>query len=90
MFFALKKVWATLDGACGKRVAAVMRRTLEALERHGELVLSAEVRARLLAISAATIDRLLAGERARIQLKGRTGTKPGGLAALPDPGAHLR
>jgi hypothetical protein len=68
-----------LDGACGKRVAAVMRRTLEALERHGELMLSEEVRAKLLAISAATIDRLLAGERTRLQLKGRTGTKPGGV-----------
>lgn len=79
VLLALRKVWATLDGACGKRVAAVMRRTLEALERHGELMPSAEVRTKLLAISAATIDRLLANERARLQLKGRTGTKPGGV-----------
>ena len=75
----LRKVWATLDGACGKRVAAVMERTLVALERHGELMLSAEVRAKLLRVSAATIDRLLAPERARLELKGRTGTRPGGV-----------
>jgi hypothetical protein len=76
---ALRKVWATLDSACGKRVAAVMRATVEALERHSELTLSADVRAKLLSISAATIDRLLARDRAKLELKGRTGTRPGGL-----------
>lgn len=39
---ALRKVWATLDHLCGKRLAAVMQNTIAALERHGELSLSAE------------------------------------------------
>jgi len=79
VLFALRRVWATLDGACGKRVAAVMEQTVSAMERHGELMIAAETRARLLAVSAATIDRMLAPDRARLSLKGRPGTKPGTL-----------
>jgi len=75
----LTKVWATLGGICGKRLAAVMGRTVAALERHGELELSDEVREKLLAMSAATIDRLLAARRRRLRLKGMTHTKPGSL-----------
>jgi hypothetical protein len=72
-------VWATLGFACGKRLAAALPAMVEALERHGELDLDAGVRAQLLAISPATIDRRLAADRKRMQIKGRTGTKPGSL-----------
>ena len=75
----LSKVWATLGGICGKRLATVMGRTVAALERHGELALTDEARAQLLAMSAATIDRLLAAKRRRLRLKGMTHTKPGSL-----------
>ena len=75
----LTKVSSTLGGICGKRLAAVMGRTVAALERHGELALTDEARAQLLAMSAATIDRLLAGKRRRLRLKGMTHTKPGSL-----------
>lgn len=77
--FALRKVWATLDGICGKRLAAAMPHIVPVMERHGELMVSAAVRTKLLAVSAATIDRLLAPDRARLSLKGRPGTKPGSL-----------
>jgi len=66
----LAKVWATLGGICGKRLAAAMARTVAALERHGELALSNEQRTQLLTLSAATIDRLLAAKRRRLRLKG--------------------
>lgn len=79
VLFALRKVWATLDELCGKRLAAAMPHMVAAMERCGELMVSAEVRAKLLAMSAATIDRLLAPDRAKLALKGRTGTKPGTL-----------
>lgn len=75
----LRKVWATLDRICGKRLAAVMAPTIEALERHGELALSPAQREQLCAASAATLDRLLAPERARLRLKGRALTRPGTL-----------
>lgn len=76
---ALRKVWATLDRCCGKRLAAVMEPTIAALERCGELELTAGQRELLCAASPATLDRLLAGERRRLRLKGRSLTKPGTL-----------
>ncbi len=75
----LCKVWATLGGICAKRVAAAMAATIDALERHGELELSAGQREKLLAMSARTIDRLLAARRRRLRLKGRATTKPGSM-----------
>jgi hypothetical protein len=76
---ALRRIWAVLDGPSGKRLAPFLPEAVEALERHGELALSPEVKGQLLRISAATIDRVLAPERRRLQLKGRSGTKPGSL-----------
>lgn len=76
---ALRRVWAIMDCICGKRLAAVLPETIAVLERHGELKLAAATRQKLCAISAASIDRLLAPERGRLQLRGRSGTKPGTL-----------
>jgi len=50
-----------------------------ALRRDGELDLSDEEAALLVAMSAATIDRRLAGERAKLIPSGRPHTKPGSL-----------
>jgi len=63
---ALVKVWEVGDRMCGKLLAAVMVDLVGALERHGELALAPEVRSRLLGISAASIDRLLARHRRRL------------------------
>jgi hypothetical protein len=81
----LRKIWAVLDRPCGKRLAAVMVPTIEALGRHGELELSDAQRELLSSVSAATLDRLLAPERARLRLRGRAMTKPGTLlkSAIP-------
>ena len=76
---ALRRVWVIMDCICGKRLEAVLPETIGVLERHGELELEAVVRQKLCAISAASIDRLLAAERRRLQLRGRSGTKPGTL-----------
>jgi hypothetical protein len=75
----LTKIWATLGGICGKRVAAAMAGTIAALERHGEVSLTEAQRAQLLAMSARTIDRLLSAKRRRLRLQGRAMTKPGSL-----------
>jgi len=56
---ALIRLWEISDRLCGKLLQPVIPDVLRALERHGELVVSADVRAQLLAISAASIDRLL-------------------------------
>ena len=52
-------VWEAADRICGKRLKSALPYLVESMERHGHLVLDAEVRRRLLAASAATLDRLL-------------------------------
>ena len=53
---------------------------LVAVLRHfGELAIDEDTAELLVSMSAATIDRRLAGERAKYQLRGRVGTKPGSL-----------
>lgn len=74
---ALRILWRIAGGPAGKRLAPFMTEFVEALERHGELRLDPQVRERLLRVSAATIDRALASERKRLQVRGRHGTKPG-------------
>src|SRR5438105_3204912 len=56
---ALIVVWEASDRICGKRLRPLLPILLEAMERHGHVQLVPEVRARLLAMSAATIDRAL-------------------------------
>lgn len=75
----LRKIWATLDAPAGKRLAPFMGEILEVMERAGEIEVEPQVREKLEKISAATIDRLLAPERKRLQIKGRSGTKPGSI-----------
>lgn len=75
----LKFLWALSSGLCGKRLAVFIRTTLPILERFEELPLHPEIRQKLLSISPATIDRLLAPERKKLQIKGRATTKPGTL-----------
>ena len=80
----LQRVWAASGGQCGKYLAASMRTQLDALERHGELVdgvgrYSMAVRAELLAMSAASIDRYLRPAKATDQIRGVSTTKPSPL-----------
>ena len=56
-------LWEASNRLCGKRLQALLPLLLESLERHGHLALDPEVREKLLTISSATIDRLLAPVR---------------------------
>ncbi len=76
---SLKFFWALFTGLCGKLLAPFIRTTLHILEHCEELTISAEIKHKLLSISPATIDRLLAPERNKLRLKGRSTTKPGTL-----------
>jgi len=76
---ALKLLWAIADGICGKRLAPFIRETLPILERFEEIIVDRQTHDKLLTISPATIDRLLAPERKKFQLKARSTTKPGTL-----------
>jgi hypothetical protein len=55
---ALKKIWALMDFACGKRLAAGMEGMLDALLRFGELDFDKDILGHLREISPATIDCL--------------------------------
>ncbi|PSR28836.1 MAG: integrase [Sulfobacillus benefaciens] len=76
---ALIRCWAILNFPTGKRLQPFLPDLVAQLERHGELTLEPPVKHQLLAMSAASIDRFLAAERRRLEVKGRSGTKPGTL-----------
>ncbi len=56
---ALVILWEASDRICGKRLRPMVPVLVESMERHGHLRLAPEVRTRVLAMSAATIDRAL-------------------------------
>ena len=60
---ALIVLWEASDRICGKRLKALVPILLPAMEQHGHLVLDPAIRAALLTISAATIDRVLRPQR---------------------------
>lgn len=72
-------VWETADRICGKRLKAAIPSLVESMERHGHLSLDDEVRRRLFAASAATIDRLLAPIR---EEAGRRRRRSGAVSAV--------
>lgn len=78
---ALEQVWEASDHLCSKRLAPFLPELIAALERHAEVVLSAEQRTALLRISPATIDRLLHPVRRQHRRRGLATTSPS-LAAL--------
>ena len=76
---ALTVCWTVLGMPAGKRLAPMLGELLAVLRHFGELVIDEDTAALLVSMSAATIDRRLASERAKYQLKGRCTTKPGSL-----------
>ena len=77
---ALILLWEAGDRVCGKRLKALIPTLIDAMEWHGHLGLDPVVRAKLLQVSAATIDRAL-GE-ARSLADGRRKRRPGVGAAI--------
>jgi len=76
---ALRFCWAVLGAPTGKRLAPTMVDLVPRLRRFEELDISDDTEQALVAMSAATMDRRLAADRARLALKGRSHTKPGSL-----------
>src|ERR1022692_966159 len=74
---ALTIIWEAADRICGKRLKAAIPNLIRAMEKHGHLHLDPAIRKLVLAVSAATIDRLLtpvrkgAGARRRRHAKKR-------------------
>lgn len=76
---ALIRCWVLLRAPAGKILAPFMPVLVPLLRAEGEIDLDDAQAALLSGISAATIDRMLAGERRRMTLRGRSRTKPGSL-----------
>ena len=76
---ALTVCWTVLGMPAGKRLAPMLGELVAVLRHFGELDIDEHTAALLVSMSAATIDRRLASERAKYQLKGRCTTKPGSL-----------
>jgi hypothetical protein len=76
---ALAFCWAVLGAPTGKRLAPVMAELVPRLRRFGELKISDDTELALIAMSPATMDRRLASDRAKLQVRGRSLTKPGSL-----------
>ncbi|MCA1659813.1 MAG: hypothetical protein LC642_04630 [Verrucomicrobiaceae bacterium] len=74
----LKVIWLYAEQPCGKRLQGTLPIWLPHYERR-EGALPQTLREKLLAVSPATIDRLLAPSRARLGSRGRCGTRPGTL-----------
>lgn len=72
---ALTVLWEAADRVCGKRLKALIPMLVDAMERHGHLELDPIIKTKVLQVSAATIDRVLADARSHIdgQRKRRCG-----------------
>ena len=75
---ALFLAWHAANRICAKRLIPFLPTLIEALERHEHLQSSEECRKQLLAMSAATADRLLASQR-KLSQHGRSTTRAGTL-----------
>lgn len=65
---ALIVLWEASDRVCGKRLKPLLPLLIEAMERHGHLSPAPEITSKILAMSAATIDRSLRPVREKSRL----------------------
>jgi hypothetical protein len=80
----LQAIWKATDFMCSRRLKAVIPVWLPFYEEQTAQPLSDDIRARLLKISRATLDRVLKPLRAKFS-KGLCGTKPGSLLRTQIP-----
>ena len=76
---ALRFLWAVQGTPCGRLLAAALPDLVPRLRRLGELDVDDPTAALLLKIAPATIDRRLKADRAKLDPRGRSHTKPGTL-----------
>lgn len=77
---ALTVLWEAADRVCGKRLKALIPMLVDAMERHGHLDLDPVIKTKVLQVSAATIDRVLAA--ARLHIDGQRKRRKGVGAAI--------
>lgn len=82
---ALEVAWEAMDHLCSRRLHPFLPELVPILERQGHLTVAPAVRAQMLVLSPATIDRLLRPVRRTVGRRPFSTTKPGSLlkAAIP-------
>lgn len=76
---ALIAIWKATNYLCSKRLIACLPDFINAMERHEHLTILPEVRAKLLSLSSATVDRLLYDIRHAKKRRSISTTRPGAL-----------
>lgn len=76
---AIQKIWELFDYMCGKRLSVLIRMNISFLENEVDLGINEVIRDKLIKISPATIDRILASQRKKLTIKGRSHTRAGNL-----------
>jgi hypothetical protein len=76
---ALTVCWMLTRTPAGKRLAPMLATIVPLLRRDGEITMTDAEAALLVSMSAASVDRHLADERAKLFPRGRSHTKPGTL-----------
>lgn len=75
----LRRLWVISNFACGQLLVSAIPDLLEQLIKFDEIKVTKKEGKLLLKISSATVNRLLKPDRKRLEIKGRSGTKPGTL-----------
>ena len=73
----IKLAWSAANFISSKRLAPFLKELIPTLERHGYLIVSDEVREKVISISASTIDRILNSYRKSLNPQGISTTKSG-------------
>jgi hypothetical protein len=76
---SLRLIWSFFWFKCGKILVPLMRQQMDAIALWPAFGITPAIKAKLLTISPATIDRALKKDKAALALKGKSLTKPGDL-----------
>jgi hypothetical protein len=74
---AIEQIWEASDRVCSKRLKPFLPEMIRVMRKHGELMINAELEAKLCRMSTSTIDRLLRSSRKTGGRKGLSTTSPG-------------
>jgi hypothetical protein len=80
---ALLLVWNAANRICTKRLIPFLPTLLDALEHHGHLHLTEEIRNQLLSMSTATADRILQAKRHTSVRRGEIAHSPVKKVTIP-------
>lgn len=75
---SLNKIWRTFDFMCGQRLVPFIRENLDELYAEPYFEITVPVYEKLLAISSATVNRILKSERQKNRIHGTSTTKAAG------------